>query len=213
MASMKINMLRATSALFVTLAAPAMAQEAPAAPADETKADDGSGIDEIIVTARRREESLQSAPITVTAFSGDQLEQKGITDFSRLAQATPGINFDAFPKAAPRPFFRGVGSSNQGAGGDPSSVAFLDGVYLGRAAMLGIDFYPLEKRRTLLGDDRYLLPRCGQLRADRRIVRTGAARGRRTLRGVGKQRAPISAAVDPCVQDQLSAHRGAGIAG
>ena len=151
MASTKISILRASSALLATLAAPAMAQEAPAAPAEDAQAAQGSGIDEIIVTARRREESLQSAPITVTAFSGEQLEQKGITDFARLAQATPGINFDAFPKAAPRPFFRGVGSSNQGAGGDPSSVAFLDGVYLGRAAMLGIDFYDLERVEVLKG--------------------------------------------------------------
>lgn len=145
------NILLASSAFFMALAAPVMAQEAAPAPASGSGADDGSGIEDIIVTARRREETLQSAPITVTAFSGDQLEEKGITDFSRLAQATPGINFDAFPKAAPRPFFRGVGSSNQGAGGDPSSVAFLDGVYLGRAAMLGIDFYDMERVEVLKG--------------------------------------------------------------
>jgi len=145
------NILLASSAFFIAFAAPAMAQEAAPAPAAQNGVDDGLGIEDIIVTARRREESLQSAPITVTAFSGDQLEEKGITDFSRLAQATPGINFDAFPKAAPRPFFRGVGSSNQGAGGDPSSVAFLDGVYLGRAAMLGIDFYDMERVEVLKG--------------------------------------------------------------
>jgi len=145
------NILLASSACFMALAVPAMAQEAPPVPPADDTANEGAGIEDIIVTARRREESLQSAPITVTAFSGDQLEEKGITDFSRLAQATPGINFDAFPKAAPRPFFRGVGSSNQGAGGDPSSVAFLDGVYLGRAAMLGIDFYDMERVEVLKG--------------------------------------------------------------
>jgi iron complex outermembrane receptor protein len=151
MVSTTRNILLASSAFFTAFAAPAMAQEGPPAPAAGSGAEDGSGIEDIIVTARRREESLQSAPITVTAFSGEQLEEKGITDFSRLAQATPGINFDAFPKAAPRPFFRGVGSSNQGAGGDPSSVAFLDGVYLGRAAMLGIDFYDMERVEVLKG--------------------------------------------------------------
>ena len=145
------DILLTSSAFFMAFAAPAMAQDASPAPAADSSAENGSGIEDIIVTARRREESLQSAPITVTAFSGDQLEEKGITDFSRLAQATPGINFDAFPKAAPRPFFRGVGSSNQGAGGDPSSVAFLDGVYLGRAAMLGIDFYDMERVEVLKG--------------------------------------------------------------
>jgi iron complex outermembrane recepter protein len=120
-----------------------------ATPQSEVEAD--ARIAEIIVTARRRQESLQSTPVTVTAFNDETLRTKGINDFSRLAQATPGINFDTFPKAAPRPVFRGVGSSNQGAGSDPSSVAFLDGVYLGRASMLGIDFYDMERIEVLKG--------------------------------------------------------------
>jgi len=110
-----------------------------------------AGIKDIVVTARRREESLQSAPVTVTAFTGEQLQARGINDVQHLFQATPGVNFDAFPRAAPRPFFRGIGSANQGAGGDPSSVAFLDGVYLGRAAMLGIDFYDMQRVEVLKG--------------------------------------------------------------
>ena len=109
------------------------------------------GIADIVVTARRREESLQSAPVTVTAFTGAQLQERGITDFRTLIQATPGVNFDSFPRSAPRPFFRGIGSTNQGAGADPSSVAFLDGVYLGRAGMLGIDFYDMARVEVLKG--------------------------------------------------------------
>lgn len=116
-----------------------------------TEQAEASGIQDIVVTARRREESLQSAPVTVTAFTNAQLQEKGINDFAKLAQATPGVNFDAFPRAAPRPFFRGIGSANQGAGGDPSSVAFLDGVYLGRAAMLGIDFFDMQRIEVLKG--------------------------------------------------------------
>lgn len=131
------------------LAVPAFAQETPAQDSEVLGA---AGRDDVIVvTARRREENLQSVPVTVTAFTGDMLEEKGISDFTRLLQATPGVNFDTFPKSAPRPFFRGIGSSNQGAGGDPSSVAFLDGVYLGRAAMLGIDFYDMERIEVLKG--------------------------------------------------------------
>lgn len=113
--------------------------------------EDEAAIAEVIVTARRREESLQSAPVTVTAFSGSELQKKNVTDVTRLLQISPGVNFDAFPRAAPRPFFRGIGSSNQGAGGDPSSVGFLDGVYLGRSAMLGLDFYDLERVEVLKG--------------------------------------------------------------
>lgn len=145
--------LLAFTAIATSFAAnPAIAQEASAETSDAPAAADEQGaIQDIVVTARRREESLQSAPVTVTAFGNEELTAKGINDFARLAQATPGINFDAFPKAAPRPFFRGIGSANQGAGGDPSSVAFLDGVYLGRAAMLGIDFFDMERIEVLKG--------------------------------------------------------------
>jgi iron complex outermembrane receptor protein len=127
-------------------------QPEPAAQAAEVEPEQAhSRIETIVVTARRREEDVQTTPVTLTAFSGDELQEKGITDFTRLMQATPGVNFDTFPKSAPRPFFRGIGSTNQGAGGDPSSVAFLDGVYLGRAAMLGIDFYDMARIEVLKG--------------------------------------------------------------
>jgi iron complex outermembrane receptor protein len=139
--------LSVSPAAFAQTTAPQQA-ETPTQPEAQY---DHSRIDTVVVTARRREEDLQTTPVTVTAFSGDDLQDKGIDDFTRLAQATPGVNFDTFPKSAPRPFFRGIGSSNQGAGGDPSSVGFLDGVYLGRAAMLGLDFYDLERIEVLKG--------------------------------------------------------------
>lgn len=146
----------ATQAGSMNTTDPRSSSVQPSAPvvADATspqQAEPGSAIADIIVTARRRAESLQSAPITVTAFTGAQLQAKGITDISRLAQVTPGVNFDAFPRAAPRPFFRGIGSTNQGAGSDPSSVAFLDGVYLARSAELGIDFFDMERVEVLKG--------------------------------------------------------------
>jgi iron complex outermembrane receptor protein len=147
---------RTATALGALMAAPAYAQTnadpaQTAEQAPDTNVEAETGIKDIVVTARRREESLQNAPVTVTAFSGAQLQEKGITNIDKLIQATPGVNFDANPRAAPRPFFRGIGSSNQGAGGDPSSVAFLDGVYLARGAMLGIDFYDMERVEVLKG--------------------------------------------------------------
>ena len=145
--------LCASATLMASWASPALAQSQPTSPADQapaTEADRGA-IQDIVVTARRREESLQNAPVTVTAFTGAELQARGINDFRALAQATPGVNFDSFPRSAPRPFFRGIGSTNQGAGADPSSVAFLDGVYLGRAGMLGIDFYDLQRIEVLKG--------------------------------------------------------------
>lgn len=74
------------------LPATAFAQTAPAeAPADETSADAGGGLNDIVVTARRREERLQDVPIAVTAFTDEALDQKGITDRTSLADNTPSL--------------------------------------------------------------------------------------------------------------------------
>jgi iron complex outermembrane receptor protein len=151
-------LLCASTAMGWLMATPAFGQSTPAGtgqppaegPAAAPEPEPGATGD-IIITARRRAESLQNAPVTATVFTDASLRERGITDTRALVQATPGVNFDAFPRAAPRPFFRGIGSSNQGAGGDPSSVAFLDSVYLGRAAMLGIDFFDMERVEVLKG--------------------------------------------------------------
>ena len=82
--------------MFVLLAAsasslPAMAyaQDAEQAPVEETATD--SGLNEIVVTARRREENLQDVPIAVTAFTTKTLAEKGITDRTSLADNTPSL--------------------------------------------------------------------------------------------------------------------------
>jgi iron complex outermembrane receptor protein len=149
---------RNLSALLLSTAAamtvaPAFAEvAAPSAGGEHVGA-----IEEIVVTARRRAESQQSAPITLTTYTGEQLQARGVTEFTRMAQVTPGVGFDEFPKGSPRVYFRGVGGGGQAAGGDPSSVAFLDGVYLARPPMLSIDFYDLERVEVLKGPQGTLL--------------------------------------------------------
>lgn len=146
------------SAATAAMGAPALAQSGAAGATTGDAAGGSAGaIEEIIVTARRRAESQQSAPITLTTYTGEQLLARGVTEFTRMAQVTPGVGFDEFPKGSPRVYFRGVGGGGQAAGGDPSSVAFLDGVYLARPPMLGIDFYDLERIEVLKGPQGTLL--------------------------------------------------------
>ena len=82
-------------ALLVTVAAfgaPGLAH-AQAAPDGAVGA---SANDEIVVTARKREESLQDVPISVQAFSGAALEQAGIKDFSEIAYRVPGLKLRGY---------------------------------------------------------------------------------------------------------------------
>src|SRR5262249_61925224 len=62
------------------------------APAAETGA--VGGLQEVVVTATRREEGLSKVPISVTALTQEALDARGIKDFSEVARFTPGVNFD-----------------------------------------------------------------------------------------------------------------------
>lgn len=110
-----------------------------------------SMLEEVVVTAQKRVQSLQDAPISVQAFDGKTLERARISDIRDIAAYTPGLSMDAFPQSQPRPYIRGIGSSDRGAGGDQSTAAFMDGVYLSRPAFLSFDSFDLERIEVLKG--------------------------------------------------------------
>lgn len=108
-------------------------------------------LEEVLVTAQKRAQSLQDVPISVNAFDGDALERARISDVRSIAAYTPGLSMDAFPSSQPRPYIRGIGSSDKGAGGDQSAAAFTDGVYLSRPGFLSFDSFDLERIEVLKG--------------------------------------------------------------
>ncbi len=83
----KKTLLTTMSAATLMVAAQSQAQSTTGAGAA-----DALGVEEIVVTARRREESILDTPIAITAVTGEDLEKKGITSFNQLADSTPGIN-------------------------------------------------------------------------------------------------------------------------
>src|SRR3546814_16832202 len=86
------------STIFLALTASPLALAATAMPvaaqdsADQSTAN--AGLDDIVVTARRREESLQSVPVSITAISSDMLEQKSVQDLSDVATLKPGLRLE-----------------------------------------------------------------------------------------------------------------------
>ena len=107
-------------------------------------------IEEIIVTAEKREENVQDVSISVTAFNETLLERGGIDDVSRLELLTPGVNF-AFAGNDAKFNVRGANSTNTF--GDNSSIvgAFLDGVYKARASQQTRGFYDVSSVEFLRG--------------------------------------------------------------
>ncbi|MEM8984394.1 MAG: TonB-dependent receptor [Pseudomonadota bacterium] len=107
-------------------------------------------IEEIVVTAERREESLQDVSVSVTAFNAEALALGGITDVSRLELLVPGLNY-AFAGNDAKFNVRGANSSNTF--GDNSSIvgAFVDGVYKARASQQTRAFFDVSNVEFLRG--------------------------------------------------------------
>lgn len=124
-------------------AAPALAQDTPAA----------SAGDEIVVTARRREESLQDVPLAVTAISGEQLEAIGAADITVLTRSTPNVTFETSrgTNSTLTAFIRGVGQQDPVWGFEPGVGLYVDDVYISRPQGALLDVYDVERLEVLRG--------------------------------------------------------------
>jgi len=121
---------RRTARYFRTAAAAALA--AGAVLTEDMEAAAQSAIDEITVTARKREENLQDVPVSVTALTFDTLQSQGITNVREVAELIPGLTFqESFGRRDDRPGLRGLTSIGDPSFGVESGVSiFIDGVYI-----------------------------------------------------------------------------------
>jgi len=108
-------------------------------------------IEEIVVTAQRRAESLQDVPIAITAFNEKMMKEAGITGIDNVAQFTPGFTLSSYNKVTPQPFIRGIGTNASGAGDDASVAVFIDEVYISRAGAYDSNLFDLERVEVLRG--------------------------------------------------------------
>lgn len=117
--------------------------------AQDTKVSDG-GLAEIVVTAQRREESLQKAAIAVTAVTGDDLTRSGITETSNLGKLVPALVVQ--PTGGTTSFFlRGVGTNSQNSFSENAIAFNFNGVYVGRPTAPAGVFYDLERVEVVKG--------------------------------------------------------------
>ena len=111
-----------------------------------------NALEEIVVTATKRVQSLQDVPIAVNAFNADTIEVAGINNAGDLAILTPAlnINVNTNPFAA-RVIIRGVGTAQTDPALEPSVGLFIDGVYLGRTGLGMSDLTDIERIEVLQG--------------------------------------------------------------
>ena len=127
-----------------------------AAPTVVLAAEDSAQLEELVVTARRREESLQDTPIAVSAYSGERLEDLGITMITRLQDLTPNMVFQNTPTNSgvgsnAVVFIRGVGQKDFAPTTDPGVGIYVDGVFLARTVGSVFDMIDLEQVEVLRG--------------------------------------------------------------
>jgi iron complex outermembrane receptor protein len=106
-------------------------------------------LEEIVVTAERREASLQDTAISISAFTSAELQRAGIQTTEQLTGFTPGLNIqrDVIGKVV----IRGIGTENFTVAGDPGVAIMLDDAYLARSSVSIFDLFDLERVEVLRG--------------------------------------------------------------
>lgn len=136
----------------IAMGSPAFAQ-AQAAPADEANS---NGVKDIVVTAQRREESLQKVPLSIVAIGRDSLDNQNVTQASRLEQIAPGLSIGR-SGADPRPAIRGVITETIQGNTDPRIGFYIDEIYQSRTSQLSTPFIDLERVEVQKGPTRHAL--------------------------------------------------------
>jgi iron complex outermembrane receptor protein len=113
--------------------------------------DQPGALEEIVVTAQKREQNLQDVPITLSAFGSDMLRQAGARDFSGLTSMTTGFSFTGGNPAFASPYIRGIGTNVTSVGSDPSIGVYVDGVYASRKGGSLFDLLDVERVEILKG--------------------------------------------------------------
>ncbi|HYC62201.1 MAG TPA: TonB-dependent receptor [Thermoanaerobaculia bacterium] len=147
-------------ALFGVLAAPAIGQEtAPSAgQEDRTKAEQAAeqtpvAGEEIVVTARKREENVQDVPVAVSVVTSDELEEAAAADISELQTQVPNLSVyqGRNQSTTLTAFLRGIGQADPLWGVDPGVGLYIDDVYIARPQGALLDVYDVERIEVLRG--------------------------------------------------------------
>jgi len=139
--------------MLMIAAGTAVAQTPPPATEGEEVAE---GLESIVVTARRRAESLQDTPVAITALSADALERQQIVSTTDLDKVAPNLQFHSYGtltgnNSAAQVFIRGIGQTDATAAVDPGVGVYIDDVYMGRSVGAAMEFRDIANVQILRG--------------------------------------------------------------
>ncbi len=142
----------------------AYAQDQTTQPADQgqsqgqsqSSAGETGGLQEVVVTAQRREQNIQNVPISVTAFTTQELAQNNVTNIHDLSEMTPGVNLDqgspfSGDTSVLSASIRGIGQDDFAFNLNPGVGVYLDGVYLARTIGANQNLLDVDRIEILEG--------------------------------------------------------------
>jgi iron complex outermembrane recepter protein len=141
------------TAAVCALAAPALAQEAPAPQAAQDAQTDEGNVGDIVVTATRRSEALSDVPLAVSAVTAQSLANSGASDIRALNQLSPSllVSSTSSEAAAGGARIRGIGTVGDNPGLESSVATFVDGVYRSRAGVGLTELGAIDRIEVLRG--------------------------------------------------------------
>ena len=137
-----------------SLAVNASADQSPnAASGAQPAAAEGGVLQEVVVTAQKREQNLQKVPIAITALSGDQLVQRGVSNTLDIASASPGVVTSTFGEngTSPAIYIRGVGQLDFSPHQESPTALYVDDAYVGFLGATYLGLYDTKQLSVLRG--------------------------------------------------------------
>lgn len=147
----KVRLLASASLLGCLIATPALAQDQSADSGASQR--NSEGLQEIVVTAQRRQESVQDVPIAISAFTQNELRTRGVTNALEVAQYVPnlvGLNNTGLGSANAY-YLRGVGNTETIPTFDPPIGTYVDDIYLSRQNVNNLSLFDVERIEVLRG--------------------------------------------------------------
>ncbi len=148
--SVKISPRRSQIAMAVSVALMTTVASSPS---------NAQTLEEIVVTATKRDESVQDVPLAITAFSGDFTRNVNLDDIKDLIAFTPGVTGNSKDSFIDAVSIRGVRTQDFGVGGDPSAAFFKNNLYEGRNGVVVTSLYDIERSEVLRGPQGFLFGR------------------------------------------------------
>jgi len=143
-----LGLMLGVSSFALVQSAPVMAQNV-SDPDGYKEVAAPQGLEEIVVTAQRRAESLQSVALSIAAYSGEDLLKRGVTEATDLSRIDPALQISG--ASFNQIYVRGVGDFGVTAEANPAVVASLNGVPIARSNAISGNFFDLERVEVLKG--------------------------------------------------------------